>query len=248
MYKTCFENISELKMAKNQFFKFKQFTVWQENTAMKVSTDACLLGAFVKSENVNTILDIGTGTGLLALMAAQNHPNAKIDAVEIEENAFIQAKNNCKESPFANRINIYNTSIQEFNTNKKYDLIISNPPFFVNATKSEKHSKNIARHTDLLPFEDLIDSVTKFLNTSGKFYLLLPFTEMDIFIQLANNKSLFCLKRIEIADNENSSFHRVIAVFSHINQEMETEKFYIKNSNDYSAEFVKILKPFYLYL
>jgi tRNA1Val (adenine37-N6)-methyltransferase len=235
-------------MPKNEFFKFKQFTIWQNQTAMKVSTDACILGALATFENCKNILDIGTGTGLLALMTAQNHPNATIDAIEIEENAYFQAKKNVAESPFGERINVFKSSIQQFESTKEYDLIISNPPFFVNATKSSNSEKNIARHTDLLPFSDLISSVLRLMDSKGVFYLLLPVTEMNLFIELATKNQLYCIEKTEIADSIDKPFHRNVAKFSFEHKTLKSNKLIIKHNQEYSTEFIALLKNFYLYL
>lgn len=235
-------------MAKNDFFKFKQFTIWQNQTAMKVSTDACILGALAKFENAKNILDIGSGTGLLALMAAQNHPNVTIDAIEIEGNAYLQAQKNVTESPFGERINVYKSSIQLFESTKKYDLIISNPPFFVNATKSINSEKNIARHTDLLPFPDLISSVMRLMDSKGVFYLLLPVTEMNLFIELATKNQLYYIEKTEITDSIDKPFHRIVAKFSFEHKKLKRNKLIIKHNQEYSTEFIALLKDFYLYL
>ncbi|NJN77877.1 MAG: methyltransferase [Saprospiraceae bacterium] len=154
-----------------QPFRFKQFQIHQDKTAMKVGTDGVLLGAWADVLESESILDIGTGTGLIALIIAQRNQNAMVDAVEIDESSYEQAKQNFEESSWTKRLNIYQSSIQDYakNCGKQYDLIVSNPPYFVNSTKSKQEDKNQVRHTDSLSFEELIKSVNILLEISGRF-------------------------------------------------------------------------------
>ena len=141
----------------NPYFRFKKFTVYHDRCAMKVGTDGVLLGAWVNVSGDN-ILDIGTGTGLISLMMAQRNEKAVIDAIDIDSDAVSQAKDNIGNSPFSNRINSWNASLQEFSSKveKRYDVIVSNPPFFVQSLKSPNKERSVARHTDSLPVADLI--------------------------------------------------------------------------------------------
>ena len=141
----------------SDIFQFKHFAIKQDKCAMKVGTDGVLLGAWTKTPNGN-ILDIGCGSGLISLMIAQRNQNAKIEAIDIDENAFLEANENISNSPWKDIVNSFNTSLQNFISDKKYSLIVSNPPFFVNATKAENISKNLARHTE------------GFASTAGDFY------------------------------------------------------------------------------
>ena len=164
----------------NSWFKFKQFTIHQNDTAMKVGTDGVLLGAWTKIKtDTQNILDIGTGTGLIALMLAQKTlSSSQIDAVELDQLAYQQAKENFKLSNWSQKLQAINQSIQEFtiNTSKKYDLIISNPPFFRNSFASKNTQRQIARHTDSLSYDDLLYSVKKILLDDGIFQLSFPST------------------------------------------------------------------------
>jgi tRNA1Val (adenine37-N6)-methyltransferase len=175
-------------------FQFKQFTIHQDQCAMKVSTDACILGAWVDVAQAENILDIGAGTGLLSLMMAQRS-TACIDAVELDTPAFEQAKSNIAESNWGDRVEVFLGKIQDFSSDKKYDYIVSNPPFYQNHLKSEKVQKNQAHHTETLSFEELLDSVLRLRTTSGKFAVLLPAYEAKVLEDLAVSKGFF-LKKI----------------------------------------------------
>lgn len=182
-------------MSQNSF-AFKKFTVKQERNAMKVGTDAVLLGAWVKTYGVRRALDIGTGTGVIAMMLAQKC-GCDIDAIDIDPEAAIEAKENVANCPWADRIHVQNVSLQDFSriTDDKYDLIVSNPPYFVDSLPSSEANRTAARHTVLLSFEDLINSAIKLLNKEGKLYVILPVKEGEQFVQLAASHHLH-LRRI----------------------------------------------------
>lgn len=159
---------------------------------MKVCTDACLFGAVVAEElnEYKTVLDIGTGTGLLSLMYAQQNANSIIDAVEIDANAFEQAQQNVAASPFSN-IRVVHSDIKTLDTKNKYELIISNPPFYVNDLKSSTENRNIAMHSQLLSFDELLHTVNTVLTTNGIFAVLLPYTNQNLFIEKATAHRLY---------------------------------------------------------
>lgn len=160
----------------NNFFRFKQFTVFQDHCAMKVGTDGVLLGAWVEVAGCNTILDIGTGTGLIALMMAQRNPKAIIDAIDIDDKCILQAQQNVEGSPFAHQIDVQNQSFQHYaaSTDVRYDLIVSNPPFFKKSLKSPNHTRNFARHDSTLSFSDIIAQSSVLLTERGRLALILP--------------------------------------------------------------------------
>ncbi len=218
---------------------------------MKISTDACLFGAFVDVPDVQSILDIGTGTGLLALMLAQKN-NAAIDAVEIDDAAFQQAPKNSFSSPWKDRITVYHADISEWakKSRQKFDLIISNPPFFSNHYKSEKEERNLAKHTDSLTQKGLLNVVLQLLNkNTGIFYLMLPPKEMESFIALAFSKKLFSVKKILIRNFKGSKVFRIISSFSFSPSDLETDEIIIWDSKEkYSTRFMELLHPYYLYL
>ena len=170
----------------NDYFQFKQFLIKQDKCAMKVCTDACLLGAFAANRlplTVHRLLDIGTGTGLLSLMLAQRNLNAVIDAVEIDEAAAEQAKENFNNSPWKERLNVHNEPIQKFakSINKKYDVIICNPPFFENDLKSNDNQRNLALHSAALSLEELISIVGFLLEKNWKLFLFASISPHKIF-------------------------------------------------------------------
>jgi tRNA1Val (adenine37-N6)-methyltransferase len=233
----------------NSYFQFKQFLVNQDNCAMKVGTDSVLLGCLTPVNAAVNCLDIGTGTGILSLMLAQRNNELKIDAIEIDEQAFLQASHNFSSSKFSNQIQIHLGALQNFVTNKKYDLIISNPPYFIgknNFSISDLHRAK-ARHDDDLPFDVLIDSVMKLLNETGRFVLILPITEAIFFKDLIRQKGLFVNKNIYIKPKPNKVSNRIIMEFS-MKQTVEiTEEFIIYNEDNSQTEaYKKLTEEFYL--
>ena len=228
-------------------FSFKQFTIQQDRTAMKVCTDACVLGAYadVGSEShEERILDIGTGTGLLAIMAAQRNPTALIDAVEVDDAAFGQACENVIASSFAERMNVVHARIQEFyltpdsppikgegsrNVSESaplsykrreagrellYDRILTNPPFYTNHLRSLDAAVNRALHTDELPFPELIDAVVRLMKPDGQWWVLLPPFETGKLTQLAQQAGLSPFKQLLLRHNMNKPVFRIITGFS----------------------------------
>lgn len=233
-------------MPKNSF-TFKQFTINQDRCAMKVCTDACILGASTNVENVNNILDIGTGTGLLSLMLAQRS-DAQIDAVEIDEDAYQQALTNIQASRFIDKINVHHQRIQDFTSTETYDLIISNPPFYQQSLKSPDAKANKALHAVELSLDELIDSVLRLLTIEGKFVVLLPPFEIEKLIQIAQKKGLYLSKKILIRHDESKPIFRVIATFltqKVHNLEEDTLIIHNEDGKTYSNEFRELLKDYY---
>jgi tRNA1Val (adenine37-N6)-methyltransferase len=230
----------------NTHFAFKQFTIHQDQTAMKVTTDACILGAYSYTSKAKTILDIGTGTGLLSLMLSQRS-EAKIDAIEIDQSAYSQAIVNVNESIFKDNITVHNSSIQDFEADKLYHLIISNPPFFQNHLKSETVSRNNSLHTDTLSFEDLLNSVLRLLSFDGTFVVLLPRYESLVFEQLSISKELYPQKKLTIRHRKGSKILRIITTFGRVKKEIINEELIIKNPDEsYTPDFQALLKDYYL--
>ena len=179
-----------------QVFKFKEFEVIQDGSTMKVGTDGVLLGAWASVNFAKEILDIGTGTGVIAMMLAQRTGSAAVHAVEIDELAFLQAAENFKNAPWADRLRCFHMSIQDFAsaTEQRYDLIVSNPPFFTGGTLSDNSDKVSVRHTIKLPHGDLLLSVRQLLKKNGKFCVVLPYLEGLRFKEMAQTSGLFCNK------------------------------------------------------
>jgi tRNA1Val (adenine37-N6)-methyltransferase len=243
----------------NSFFRFKQFTIHQNHCAMKVCTDACLFGAWIsekvksKPTEVKNVLDIGTGTGLLALMYAQKNPSAIIDAVEIDEAAAQQAKENFEASLWKERLHVYSTPIQHFNPSTiqptKYDLIISNPPFFENDLKSSNAKRNIALHSAELSLEKLLNAITKYLKEDGYFAVLLPYYRTKEFIELAARQSFYLTEKILVKQTPKHNYFRGILLFSKKSTEAKESEIIIQNERGkYTNDFVELLKDYYLYL
>ncbi len=235
----------------NDYFKFKRFTIKQDKSAMKVCTDSCIFGASITYENPNRILDIGTGTGLLALMLAQRL-TAKIDAVELEKAAALQAKENVEASPWAKDINVSNCSIQEFvsTASHRYDLIVCNPPFFNKHLVSKEKNRNLAIHNDnTLSNIDLLRCVKKLISPIGHFFVMLPPHEAKVFENLAIDFNLFVANVIEVYDNENSKVLRLILKFQNKKTTKNLTCLNIKkNKVEYSEAFAHLLEPYYLNL
>jgi len=214
---------------------------------MKVGTDGVLLGAW-SCVNEGNILDIGTGTGLIAIMLAQRTKTALIDAIEIEKDAYNQAFENISNSDWSTRITTHFNSIQNYHPNKKYDLIISNPPFFKNSTKAPSKERNTARHNDDLSFEDIINAVLRLLKPEGIFSLILPINESIHFIKLANKNNLFLNKECFVKPNRTKPAKRVLMQFSFINSDIQKEDLTIETEtrHQYTKEYISLTKDFYL--
>lgn len=231
-------------------FRFKQFSIDQSGCAMKINTDGVLLGALAEADDPGTILDIGTGTGVIALMLAQKFDKAKVDAVEIDTDAAQTAERNFKASPFADRLTIYSTSFESyFNQfpDKKYDLIISNPPFYIDSLKSPGDKRTLAKHTDLDLFEKLIKSISGHLSPRGRGWLIVPTNIFDAVNVLADNNGLYPQTIINLRSYPNSKAHRVIICFDFTKASMRISIFTIyKSAGNYSEEYQKLLQPFFI--
>ncbi len=228
-------------------FQFKQFSIVQENTAMKVGTDGVLLGAWVNS-NGKKILDIGTGTGLIPLMLTQRNDKAKIDAVEINEEAYQEAKMNFQNSNWSDRLAVFNIAIQDYQPNKLYDNIVCNPPFFIDSTKAPATNRTTARHTRDLSFEDLISSVKRLLSPDGVFSAILPIEESKSLIDIATKNELFLSRRCLVKPNFNKNPKRVLLEFSFQKKPIEETELTIETENrhEYTKEYITLTKDFYL--
>ncbi len=225
-------------------FQFKQFAIHQNLNPQKVGTDSMLLGAWSNAKH-NHILDIGTGTGILALMLAQQNPNSKIIAIEPDLISLEEAQTNFSESPFANQIQGIQSSLQDYKRGFKFDLIISNPPYFENSTLSENNSKNKARHTLDLPIDDLYKHATALLSEDGLLNLIFPYDLEEIHFSTAQKHNLF-LTKILRTKKENGEFKRTLVSFSYKNEMAEESEMIVKyTDNSYSKEYIEMTKDFY---
>ncbi len=233
----------------NNYFKFKQFVIFQDKTAMKVGTDGVLLGTWVKADNPKNILDIGTGTGLIALISAQRFKNSIITAIDINKSASEQAQENVENSKFKNQITVLNLSLQDFvkNNNKKFDLIVSNPPFFKESLKSDDNDKNIARHNIKLSYNDLIKLSSEILSEKGKVCLIFPSEQEKNIKEIILQNNLFINKITYVKTTPTKMHKRVLMEISHIKTNIIQDSLVIEKSrHNYSDEFFNLVKDFYL--
>jgi tRNA1Val (adenine37-N6)-methyltransferase len=262
----------------NLFFQCKEFIVHQQHTSMKVCTDACLFGAWVAKqpslERAHSIVDIGTGTGLLSLMLAQVTENSKasITAIEIEAQAAEEANSNFNLSKWSDRLKLVNDSIQNFtasinmgdlvsnelnnNNNKQFfDIVISNPPFYEGDLKSPDPNKNKAAHSTELPWNILLENVTSLLNNNGSFFVLVPTLRAYTMQKLAEANHLYLTEEVLVYNDAKHLPFRSFLHFTKVKPAIDKEisvlrnKIVIKNTdNTYSTEFAELLKDYYLYL
>lgn len=234
-------------------FTFKQFKVAQDKCAMKVGTDGVLLGAWTPIDNnPYSILDIGSGTGLLSLMLAQRTNAEQIDGVEIDDSAHEQAVENFENSPWADRLFCYHADLESFahEIDDEYDLIISNPPFYSENYKTSDAQRDQARFQDALPFELLIEVADYFLSEKGIFSVIIPIKEESIFIQLASEYNLYPIKVTRVRGNEQTELKRSLIAFSrNITMQIPLDELTIEKArHQYTPEFQALVKDFYLKL
>lgn len=217
---------------------------------MKVGTDAVLLGAWTSiKNNPFSILDIGAGTGVIALLLAQKSAAQLIDAIEIDDDAYQQCVDNFEQSSWSDRLFCYHASLEEFveGIEDKYDLIICNPPFYSEDYKSENTSRDLARFQDAMPFEHLLDSVSKLLSNDGLFSVIIPFKEEDTFINLASNYNLFPYRILHVKGNPTSKIKRSLIEFSFLKRGISKSKLIIEiERHQYTEDYIYLTKDFYL--
>lgn len=233
-------------------FQFKQFSVQQDKTAMKVGTDGVLLGAWVDiSNNPSSILDIGTGTGLIALQLAQRSEAETIDAIEIETNAFEQAVENFENSIWGDRLFCYHASLQEFinEIDEKYELIISNPPFYNDTYKELGKKRALARHTENLSFKELLSASAKLLSKNGTCAFVIPFHEENSFIEIAKKINLYPQRITRVKGGIKTSNKRTLLQLSFTNSEPKINDLTIEiERHVYTDNYKNMVKDFYLKL
>ncbi len=230
-------------------FHFKQFSIIQDRCAMKVGTDGVLLGAWAKMpQGGQAALDIGTGTGVIALMLAQRFVGAKVKGIDIEETAAKQAKENFRASVFALRLSVQQVALQDFQTDEKFDCIVSNPPFFTNGILPENKERQLARHFTEFSLELLFDKVSILLAEQGIFSIIMPISEKEDILEVAKDNGLYCQESCVVYPNPDKATKRVLLSFSfresksvHSNLTIETN---IRHR--YTSEYKELLKDFYL--
>lgn len=234
----------------NKPFNFKRFSINQDKCAMKIGTDGVLLGAWANIEhNPNSVLDIGAGTGVISLMLAQRSSSEIIDAIEIDENAYEQCVENFEDSPWSDRLFCYHASLQEFSeeVEDKYDLIVSNPPFYSGKYKTNNSQRDLARFSDAMPFEHLIKSISKLLSKEGRFSVIIPFKEEVDFIALASKVNLFPNKILRIKGNPTTEIKRSLLEFTFRENDIKTNELIIETErHQYTQDYINLTKDFYL--
>ena len=235
----------------NSWFAFKQFKINQDKTAMKVGTDGVLLGAWVDVVNVETALDIGTGTGLIALMMAQRNSRLKVDAIDIEESACEQAEENFDSSPWSERLTVKHQSLKQYadETGCKYDVIVCNPPYFTNGVKAGDEKRRIARHADELTLDELFEQSNRLLNDSGRLNLVYPHAGYESLVFTAGKYGLFPEVVVHVRPIAGKDFVRVLISlsksdagnFKESELTIETDRRHF-----YTVEFKRLVEDFYL--
>jgi tRNA1Val (adenine37-N6)-methyltransferase len=234
----------------NSYFRFKQFTINQDKCAFKVGTDGVLLGACADVFGKKKILDIGTGTGLIALILAQRS-DAEIVAIESDYSSFIQATENVRQSRWSNRIKVENSLLQNYvPANTRFDLIVSNPPYFIDSLKNPDPAKSKARHNDSLTHSDILKAADTLLNKDGLLQLILPYVEGNIFIAEAQGYGFYCGSILKIRPTQSAEIRRLILGFGRkmgkpAEQFLTIEK---GKRHEFTDDYISLTKDFYLYL
>ena len=234
-------------------FVFKQFSILQDKCAMKVGTDGVLLGAWASVDhNPETVLDIGSGTGVIALQLAQRSEAHTIDAIEMDDNAHAQCVENFESSSWADRLFCYHASIQEFasEVDERYDLIVSNPPFYTEDYKTNDPSRDRARFADSLPFDHLAICASHLLSERGRFAIILPFKAAEAFSELANEQGLHLYRSCTIKGSPETAIKRALLEFSfHEVGQIKEESLVIETArHQYTEAYKALVKDFYLKL
>lgn len=234
----------------NKPFRFKQFVVQQDRCAMKIGTDGVLLGAWTEVDfEPQSILDIGAGTGVISLMLAQKSYAPTIDALEIDENAYEQCVDNFEASPWGDRLYCYHSGLDEFmdEIEDRYDLIVSNPPFYNERVTSGDSSRDLARQNYALPFTELLEGVTKLLSDEGRLSVIVPFKEFEEFIKLAKNNGLYVLRITNVRGHKDAPLKRSLMEFSRTKAETQIDELTIERErHQYTKEYIALTQDYYL--
>ena len=232
----------------NPYFQFKQFTVWHDQCAMKVGTDGVLLGAWASVERARRILDIGTGTGLVALMLAQRSlPDAKIVALEIDEAAAGQARENVVRSPWQERIEVVQADFKKYRSSDKFDVIVSNPPYFVDSLECPDRQRTAARHNNSLTYEELLEGVNRLLAADGLFTVVIPTDVVDRVKAIASMNKLYAIRQLNVITKPGGIPKRTLIAFSFSNRECVIEELLTELArHQYSEEYIALTGEYYL--
>ena len=231
----------------NPYFTFKQFTIRHDRCAMKVGTDGVLLGAWTDVNHSHRTLDIGTGTGLIALMLAQRCPQALITAIDIDAEAVGQARENVQSSPWKDRVEVLLQDICTFSTDQRFDTIVSNPPYFIDSLKCPDDQRNTARHTDTLDAERLLANVARLLTDDGRFSIILPAEQTDLLIQTACNQGLYPSRQTAVITRPGLPPKRILMEFRKTKEAFQPDELVIElERHVYSEGYIALTKDFYL--
>ena len=233
----------------NNYFEFKQFTVHQEHAPFKITTDSVMLGAWAQLKDAKNVLDIGTGTGILALMAAQRSV-AQIVAVEPDPGSYMQAGLNISDSPWHNRITLINTRVQDYfpAAGLLFDTVITNPPFFVDSLPNPDPGKAMARHSFSLSHPELLEAALRLMTPSGTLQMVLPVNEAGQFIEMSASVGLYCQRKLIVKPTPATPPSRVLMTFCLEKRIVEEATIVIEKEgrHHYSDEYVSLTKDFYL--
>ncbi|HVU56225.1 MAG TPA: methyltransferase [Puia sp.] len=235
----------------NPYFQFKQFTIFQDQCAMKVCTDACILGAWFseKTPAYSSVLDIGSGTGLLMLMLAQKH-KGEIQGIELDLSAFKQLKENIGQSRWKGELKVFPGDVRHFNFTHKFDFIITNPPFYERDLEADSHSRNLARHSKELTLTELLTAIDENLSTEGSFGILLPYHRVPYFEELARSRHFHLRERLLVRQTPRHDLFRAVLHFSRNKENFipETELSIQDEQGQYTDEFTELMRDYYLKL
>lgn len=234
----------------NKPFKFKQFTVYQDQCAMKIGTDGVLLGAWTSiAHDPFSILDIGSGTGILSLMLAQRSQAQVIEALEIDDQAYEQCVDNFEQSPWNDRLFCYHASLEEFaeDIEDTYDLIVCNPPFYAETFKTENSQRDLARFQDAMPFQHLLECTVALLSENGLFSVIIPFAEEEHFVAMASEFSLVPKRITHVKGTSTTAIKRSLLEFSYSKSKLEISELIIETArHNYTEDYIHLTKDFYL--
>lgn len=232
----------------NSYFQFKQFTVWHDKCAMKVGTDGVLLGAWTSVQHSRRILDIGTGTGLVALMLAQRSQSA-ITALEIDSQAAVQATENFGRSPWRDRVEVVVADFKQYRPDTQFDVIVSNPPYFVDSMKCPDNQRSIARHNNELTYDDLLRGVNVLLSPDGAFTLVIPTDAADRVKDIAQTYCLYPAQQLDVITKPGGTPKRTLITFTFTQQECRTEELLTEVArHQYSDAYAALTKEYYMKL
>ncbi len=228
-------------------FRFKQFSVAHDRCAMKVNTDGVLLGAWSDVSDAHQILDIGTGTGVIALMLAQRNPRAAITAIDIDGDAYDQSTENALASPWAHRVSVLHTALQDMPDGVRYDLIVSNPPYFINDYTSADAQRNAARHSTTLSYDELIAGIARLLFSNGRASIILPYFNVEQFLIHAAEKALYLTRRTDVIAVHGRDPYVSMLCLSRSHGSIHRDTITIQNeSGAYTDEYRHLTQDFYL--